>query len=270
MSLTDTHLQHLNLGFLKTPSLWNSNSVLGLDQLQIPNDNIILFRRTLNKKLRLGLLAEQFVFNHLEQFEDCRILAENVQIRKGKQTIGELDALIELNKERIHLEIVYKFYLYDETLGASEIEHWIGPNRNDSLKEKIAKLKNKQLPLLYSSECKLNLEELDLHNKSFQQRVLFKAQLFIPYQKSITCSQLNKNCINGFYIHKEQLDDFNSCEFYIPSKLDWFLDADNSVYWLNMETFKNDVEVFIEQSKSPLIWIKKPDGTLLKSFLVWW
>jgi len=210
------------------------------------------------------------VFNQLEELEDCNILVENIQIQKDKQTLGELDALIELGKKQIHLEIVYKFYLYDETLGGSEIEQWIGPNRNDSLIEKLTKLKDKQLPLLYSSECKSTLEQFDLNHVHFEQYVLFKAQLFVPYQQSITCCQLNKNCISGFYLNTLQLHDFNTCEFYIPSKLDWFLEANYAVNWLSFELFKVEAEVFLKQSKSPLIWIKKPEGTLLKSFLVWW
>ena len=270
MSLTNSHLQRLYQGYLNTQVLWESNPVLGLNQLHFDYDSTLLFKRTLHKQLRLGQLAEQFVFNQLEQFEDCRILAENIQIQKEKQTLGELDALIELEENPIHLEIVYKFYLYDDTLGTSEIERWIGPNRNDSLIEKLTKLKNKQLPLLYSTYCKSTLEVFNLNTETFQQRVLFKAQLFIPYQKTILCKQLNKNCINGFYINREQLNDFNSCEFYIPSKLDWFLNVDNSEHWLDIESFKIEAEVFLVQSKSPLIWIKKQDGTLLKSFLVWW
>ncbi len=105
MSLTDSHLQCLYHGFLNTPLLWNSSPVLGLNQLQIHDNDIVLFERPLHKRLRLGQLAEQFVFNQLEQLEDCRILAENLQIQKERQTLGELDALIELDRESIHLEI---------------------------------------------------------------------------------------------------------------------------------------------------------------------
>ncbi|WCO03233.1 DUF1853 family protein [Psychroserpens ponticola] len=270
MNLSKSHLQRLYQGFLNTPLLWNSNPVLGLKQLQFQNYDTFLFKRSLEKKLRLGLLAEQFVFNQLEQLENCRILAENLQIQKEKQTLGELDALIEFDKGSIHLEIVYKFYLYDATLGTSEIEQWIGPNRNDSLIEKITKLKDKQLPLLYSSNCESALNELDLNNQSFQQNVLFKAQLFTPYLKPANFNQLNNACVCGFYMNKAQLNDFNTCKFHIPPKLDWFLNTEHSVNWLNFESFKTEVEVFLEQSKSPLIWIKKTDDTLLKSFLVWW
>lgn len=270
MSLTNAHLLRLYQGFLNTSLLWHSNDLLELNQLQVSDTDTLLFKRSLQKRLRLGQLAEQFIFNQLEQLGDCRILAENIQIQKEKQTLGELDALIELVGKPIHLEIIYKFYLYDDTLGASEIEQWIGPNRNDSLIEKLTKLKNKQLPLLYSSECKSTLEKLNLKPQDFQQYVFFKAQLFVPYLKSVNFSQLNKACVCGFYINKSQLNDFNACKFYIPSKLDWFLDVDDSVDWLDFESFILESEIFLSQSKSPLIWIKKSDDTLLKSFLVWW
>ena len=218
----------------------------------------------------MGQLAEQFAFNQLEQLDDCKILAENLQIQKDKQTLGEIDALIELNQKTIHLEIIYKFYVYDESLGASELERWIGPNRKDSLFEKITKLKTKQLPLLYSSECESVLDALELDRTNIQQMVLFKAQLFIPYQKSVCFNQLNEACVNGFYLKTSQLSDFNTCEFYIPKKLDWFLDANNSIDWLSFEIFKMKVETFLNESQSPLIWIKQANGKLLKSFLVWW
>lgn len=263
------YIENLYIGFCNTKLLWKYR-FKGLNQLNLMDIPETQFNRQLLKKRRLGQLAEQFAFNQLEQLDDCKILAENLQIHKNKQTLGELDALIKLNQETIHLEIIYKFYVYDDTIGTSELEGWIGPNRKDSLIEKITKLKTKQLPLLYSSECESVLNALELDRTNIQQKVLFKAQLFIPYQKSIHFSQLNEDCVNGFYFKTSQLNDFDTCEFYIPEKLEWFLDVNDSVDWLSFENFKKDVETFLSESQSPLIWIKKTDGKLLKSFLVWW
>ena len=263
------YIEHLYKGFCATETLW-SDHVKGLKQWNVMKQSESLFSRALFKKRRLGQLAEQFVFNQLEHLEHCEILAENIQIRKDKQTIGELDALIKLNHEPIHLEIVYKFYVYDETLGASEIERWIGPNRKDSLIEKISKLKNKQLPLLYSPECESVLKDLNLNVNTIQQRVLFKAQLFIPYQKSVNFNVLNEDCVCGFYINQEELHHFKTSEFYIPKKLEWFLEVNDSVNWQSFVTFKTEVDEFLNNSQSPLIWMKQPDDSLLKCFLVWW
>jgi len=59
------------------------------------------------------------------------------------------------DEKPIHLEIQFKFYLYDAALGTTEIDHCIGPMRKDSLNEKLSKLKEKQLPLLYANETNL-------------------------------------------------------------------------------------------------------------------
>lgn len=270
MSITDSHLQYLYKGYVKTPLLWKSNPVFGLYQFQIDSETGLKFERTIQKRLRLGQLAEQFVFNQLEHIEKCKILAENVQIQKEKQTLGELDALITFDKKPLHLEIIYKFYLYDDTLGATEIERWIGPNRKDSLIEKINKLKNKQLPLLHTKDCGSTLEQFQLNTEDFEQRVLFKAQLFIPYNSSVVFKDLNQDCIIGYYLDTNQLEEFGDCSFYIPPKLDWLLEVNHSAEWLSFETFKLQVQVFLQQNKSPLVWIKKPNDDLLKCFLVWW
>lgn len=269
MSLTNSHLEHLYQGFLKTPLLWNKDKINQLKQLPIPYETS-LFKRPIHKPIRLGQLAEQFVFNQLEHTRHCEILAENVQIQKEKQTLGELDALLTLNSELIHLEIVYKFYLYDAALGRLEIERWIGPNRNDSLAEKVNKLKTRQLPLLYAADSESTLNELHLNVKSIKQYVLFKAQLFVPYQESVVFEYLNEDCVCGFYIHTTQLEYFNTCQFFIPEKLDWFLEPTYFVDWLDYDEFRKRTEEFLNQFKSPLIWIKKSDDKVLKCFLVWW
>ena len=263
------YFESLYKGFCATKVLWY-DSYNELQQLHTFEVKEFKFLRPITKKLRLGQMAEQFAFNQLEQLDYCKILVENLQIQKQKQTLGELDAVIEYDKEVIHLEIIYKFYLYDETLGTSELERWIGPNRNDSLIQKITKLKNKQLPLLYSTECKSVINELRLDISSIQQRVLFKAQLYVPYQATVNFKNLNEACVCGFYIHKEQLDEFKTSLFYMPPKLDWFLEINDDVKWLNFESFKTDVMVFLKASKSPLVWIKQPNEHVLKCFLVWW
>jgi len=74
--------------------------------------------------------------------------------------VGELDCLILRDKKPIHLEVIYKFYLYDASVGDTEIAHFIGPNRKDSLIEKLTKLQEKQLPILKQT---LNLADKALY-----------------------------------------------------------------------------------------------------------
>ncbi|WP_299336716.1 DUF1853 family protein [uncultured Psychroserpens sp.] len=270
MNLSHQHLQLLYQAYCKTHFLWMNDRVFKLKQCHLPVASNPQFLRKLDKQLRLGQLAEQFVFNQIETSDTAELLAENIQIQKDKQTLGELDALIRVSHSPIHLEIVYKFYVYDDTLGSSELEQWIGPNRKDSLIEKLNKLKEKQLPLLYSNACKANLEKFGVNTISVEQQVLFKAQLFVPYQQEVSFNLLDERCVCGFFITNTQLKDFRDSQFYIPMKLDWFLEPHHKVDWLSFNDFRSDVNAFLEQQQSPLFWMKNERQELSKCFLVWW
>jgi hypothetical protein len=270
MKLSPQHLQALYHAYCKTQALWKRANVCRLQQLEIPNGYDSLFLRKLERRLRLGQLAEQFVFNQLETCESTEILAENIQIQKDKRTLGELDTLLIVDNQPIHLEIIYKFYVYDATLGDTELERWIGPNRKDSLVEKLNKLNQKQLPLLYSQDCKLALKQLELDDFDFKQQVLFKAQLFVPYQQHVTFEVLNTDCVCGLYINTTQLEMFKNHLFYIPSKLNWFLEPHEAAEWLEYLNFKSESTPFLDNNQSPLFWMKSETGKLVKGFLVWW
>ena len=257
-------------GFLKTPCLWKGDAVSNLSQLEIisKTDKINI---TIDEKLRLGKYVERLVSFELEQQENVSILAENIQIQQDKITLGELDCLLLKNNKPIHLEIIYKFYVYDTAVGNTEIEHFIGPNRKDSLEEKLTKLKDKQLPLLHTIACKNYLSELNLQSEDIAQQVYFKAQLFVPFSKqSMQLKALNTACIVGFYINQNELNNFSDCKFYIPQKKDWLVFPHTYVNWLNFTDFKNIAQDYFEQQFSPLCWIKFKNGALKKVFLVWW
>ncbi len=216
-------------------------------------------------------MVERFVSHELSYHNTIEILAENIQIKHDKVTIGEIDCLIKHTHTPIHLEIIYKFYLYDESVGNSELEHWIGPNRKDSLIEKITKLKTKQLPLLYKPETEQLLEQHELDVNNIQQQVYFKAQLFVPYQMlGMSLRLINNQCIQGYYLHFNDLEQLNNYQFYIPIKLDWLTDVHNDVNWLDYNEGIKTIEESIIQERAPLCWIKSKNNTLQKVFVVWW
>lgn len=271
MDTKSRQLQQQYQGYLQTPLLWDKKSIFGLHQLQVPKQRTSIFNRGTTKNILLGKLVEQFVSTELSAVKEISILLENVQIQNGKQTIGELDCILEYNKTPIHVEVVYKFYLYDVAQRDSEIGHWIGPNRKDTLLKKLIKLKEKQLPLLFNPHTKTVLEELHLKAENIEQLVLFKAQLFVPHKMdSIKFEQLNKACIYGFYVNISEIDQFTNCKFYIPSKRDWLIDVHPQVDWLTYHSFYEEVTELTCQRMSPLCWIKYPNGTLEKFFVVWW
>ena len=257
-------------GFLKTPFLWKSDAISNLYQLEIiSKSNKIDI--TVDEEQRLGKYVERLASFELEQQEGVSILVENVQIQQNKVTLGELDCLLFKNNNPIHLEVIYKFYLYDASIGTNEIDHFIGPNRKDSLKEKLMKLRDKQLPLLHTTACKNYLNEHNLKSEDISQQVYFKAQLFVPFSKqNMQLKILNTACVVGFYMNQNELNNFSCYKFYIPKKKDWLIIPHPHVNWLNFTDFKDSAQNYIEQRFSPLCWIKSKNGDLKKVFLVWW
>ena len=257
-------------GFLQTHCLWKNNTILDLQQFIIASKSSKI-NVTIDEKLRLGKYIERFVSYELSQNFAIEIVSENIQIQKDKITLGELDCIITIDKKPIHLEVIYKFYLYENSVGNDEIEHFIGPNKKDSLIEKLIKLKEKQLPLLYSNECENYLESIHLSSKEIEQQVYFKAQLFIPFNKDkIEFLKINKNCVVGFYINKKELQQFSNCKFYIPTKKDWLVIPHKNVSWQSYAEYTKEVTIILERSFSPLCWLKKQNGEIEKFFLVWW
>ena len=270
MKLSSKQIQQQYTGFLQTPCLWKKDAVVGLQQFKI-EQKAIAFDLEIDTKLRLGKYIERFVSFQLQQEKSIQILAENVQIQREKITLGELDCLLLKDDKPIHLEIIYKFYVYDPSVGSSEIAHCIGPNRKDSLLQKVTKLKDKQLPLLYSNECESYLKKLGLESLEIEQQVYFKAQLFVPFtQQNIQLKTLNQDCIVGFYINQKELATFNDCKFYIPTKKNWLLKPHTQADWQNYSSFEKEVSKILNKESSPLCWMKHPNGEISKFFLIWW
>lgn len=254
-------------GFLETKLLWNGR-FHGLSQLELSTISTSIFEGKLTKNPRLGKRVESFVSCYLQQYENINIFDENIQIQNNQITTGEIDCILYQDNTPIHLEIIFKYYLYDNSIGFTELEHWIGPNRNDSLQQKIEKLNNKQLPLLYKKETQKFID-IDVH--TITQKVFFKAQLFVPYSnQNVNFEQLNRDCICGFYIYKHEVSQFTNAKFHIPTKINWLLEPHKNVDWLSFDLFIKQSEQLLQSKKSPLCWIKQPNGEIFKFFLVWW
>ncbi|WP_229731342.1 DUF1853 family protein [Hyunsoonleella pacifica] len=257
-------------GFLNTSYLWHNNAVFDLKQFEISSKTNKI-NIAIDEQLRLGKYVERLVSFELEQQAGISIIAENIQIQKDKTTLGELDCLLLRDNTPIHLEVIYKFYLFDDSAGNSEIEHFIGPNRKDSLIEKLNKLKDKQLPLLFSDVCKPYLEELGLQTSSITQYVYFKAQLFLPFSnQNRTLNTLNTSCISGYYLNKKQLLQLIDCKFHIPNKKDWLVIPYTDIDWLNFDDFIFNTKDYLAKEVSILSWVKFKNGEIKKMFLVWW
>ena len=121
MKLTIQQIQQHFDGFLQTQHLWKNNNVFNLQQFDIQQKSIAIDLE-IGKKLRLGKYIERFVSFQISRNENCEIVSENIQIQQDKITLGELDCLLYKDKKPIHLEVIYKFYVFDTSVGQSEIE----------------------------------------------------------------------------------------------------------------------------------------------------
>lgn len=271
MDLNSKNIQLQFEGYLHTPQLWKNDAIFNLSQFEIPSQKTSIFNESIPKNLRLGKRVELFVFHQLQQYPSIQILVKNQQIQDGTRTVGEIDAILTKENQPIHLEIVYKFYVYDATVGSTALEHWIGPNRRDSLVQKLTKLKEKQFPLLFNKHTQPLLQKQQLTTELITQQVLFKAQLFIPLNvETINYDQLNPNCVKGFYIHFSEIQQFKRDKFFIPTKENWLTEVQTQTNWLSFDNFKHHINPFMEQQMAPLCWLKKENGTLHTFFVVWW
>lgn len=270
MDIRSKNIQLQYQGYLDTPLLWEDDALLGLKQLELDKQATNQFYDSISDQMLLGKRVERFVNAELEQHENIEILLENAQVQNEKTTIGEIDCILKQDGIPIHLEIIYKFYLYDSSVGDTEIERWIGPNRKDSLVKKLHKLKSKQLPLLHNTFTKTVLNKVHIDPAHTLQRVLFKAQLFTPFHEPIAFNLLNKGCLRGFYIHFPEIQQLSNCKFYIPIKVDWLMQVQSNTDWLSYPEFEKIISGIIAENKAPLCWIKFPNGIMQKFFVVWW
>jgi len=254
---------------VNTPLLWTDTDQISLQQLILYRNEVPLTysSNTHPTNLRLGKQVEYFVEQYFNQNNAIKVIDKNILIKRGKITIGELDFLIWHNNIPCHIEVVYKFYLYVPNDSVSEIDCWIGPNNNDSLKEKLHKLENKQFPLFYKPESQKYLEQKGLHDIDIQQYTYFKGQLFLPYRSNIQVAELNKACVVGFYLLEHQIKQFREALFYFPSKIDWLLQPSLDEEWLNYETFIEQIKEAKSIRKAPLCWIKSKSNVLSKVFI---
>ncbi len=223
--------------------------------------------------LMLGKQAEYYFENYLRHSLRYKLLAANIQVQGRHQTIGELDYLVfdRVNQRTLHIELACKFYLYDPKLEDSHIAKWIGPNRKDTLNEKLGKLTAKQFPLLYKEETKSSIQELKIEIETVKQQLCLKAFLFIPKnysQKSIDANFVD--CVVGYWVtFSEFLSEDKEILYAIPKKKQWLLPAEKIEEWVLFSEAKTIIEENLNAKKAPLVY-KKVKGTIVKFFIVWW
>jgi hypothetical protein len=221
--------------------------------------------------IRLGHLAERIVSKLIESSTNYQVIYENIQVIENKTTIGEIDFIIEeiKTKQLTHVELAYKFYLFDPSISSLPLNNWIGPNRNDSLKDKLEKLKRKQFPLLHHNSSKAAFKEIDINQ--VDQALCLLVSLFVPYESKTNFNPSYEKAIKGYYLN---LDTFigihNSAKTYsLPIKKEWGMDPSENENWLPFNTVENFINICMEEKQAPLVWQKHKDS-YIAFFIVWW
>lgn len=165
---------------------------------------------------RVGRYFERLVLYWLQHLRGVEIVAQSLQIRDGKRTIGEIDLLFRDEQGRLtHWEIAVKFYLHvthAHALGS----HYIGPNIRDTFERKMERLFTEQLP-----RSKRDFPDVEVR------QAFVKGRMFYPPHEAVldaTPKYLSPEHLRSVWIRAAEvaaLDDGGDVAYRILKKPDW-------------------------------------------------
>jgi hypothetical protein len=264
------------LGFLNTPPL--ELSVFGFDYPPYPlKSSVDISSEDIPHPgtMVLGKRMECFFQHYVSNFTKDRVVAHNEQVIEEKLTLGEIDFLLKNTETGTisHVELVYKFYLYDESLGENPEARWIGPNRRDSLVKKLNRMKWRQFPLLFHPATKPLLNKLGITAEEVVQKICFKANLFLPFlEREKIPEGISESAVKGFYLSAEDLtaDLFPGAVYFSPKKPDWPINPQKCNTWFSFPEIKLKLQEMLAVEQSPLVWMRTAKNEYFRFFVVWW
>lgn len=170
---------------------------------------------------RLGFyyqwLWQQLIINH----PHYELIAEEIQLTVGKQTVGAIDFLVKNNQSQKieHWEVAIKFYLAYE-------QSWPGPNARDSLDKKAKRMLTHQLMLSQHPAYKTTLQPQ--YGLPDVRRLIMQGRIFYPANTDDVGSgiQLNPNAAKGLWCYSAQAEALNlrriaKPEWIAPPRFEW-------------------------------------------------
>ena len=265
------------LGFLATPKIFAENGIFEYPLYETVNElkeeqlpNIPNAPASV-----LGKRMEHFFNCYVKLFTSEKILLQNEQIIENKKTLGELDFILKDTASEVvsHIELIFKFYLFDPETGTSELDHLIGPNKRDSLNKKLQRLQKRQFPLLFQEETKRILGTQHLDPQNIIQKMCFKAAVFLPKQATaISFEKVNPQTVSGFWIRASEFTfkAYGKNGFFTPQKRYWPVLPHLNKTWFSFEEIKTQIHPLLEKEFSPLLWMRTSNGRYERFFIVWW
>jgi hypothetical protein len=271
-----THYNRFN-AFCQTSNLWNG-SLCGIKAFTLSQFRFALTTAeeqelelpVIPARTVLGKRAEYFFKFCVEHSTNYELLVHNMQIFKENVTLGELDYIIleTRNKKMLHVELVYKFYLYDplqheskkivEEPFNSELAKYVGPNRRDNFLYKLNRLKTHQLPLLYTPQAQESLGALGINVRQVEQQVCFLAHVFIPRELwQHDFKYVNKKCIAGYYMCYSAFAKAETANaYFLPEKYAWKMKPHVIDSPRKFTEICEDVKQSLARGFAPLLWMQ--------------
>ena len=158
----------------------------------------------------LGIRFESMLGFFFENHPRFKILANNVQLKNGNQTVGEIDFIVnDLTHNRtLHMEVACKFYLSSKS--SNQWDLWLGPNPQDTLKIKMNKLVD-QLSITTRNWGKEYLKSQKFGNP--EPTLLMKGAFHHHYSLLGNAKQpkfSNPKYNTGWWCHKKELKALNN------------------------------------------------------------
>ena len=254
--LLDRHFQ----GFLSSHSLLKESPIDGVRLYPWEIHSPIYYSSQYDELKILGKQAEEFFKFYLESGSDD-VIASSIQIHEEGITLGELDFIVNRGGKNVHIELAYKIYLLDG-------QNWIGPNRKDTLTEKLEKLANHQFPLLNHFACIERLEEIGIEFPSRQELALL-GQLYLPLEDNPSM-ELNQDAVCGHWCRFDQFETQKPADaYYLPVKKDWFINSPQNHEWIYKEECFQRVSASLQNQRSCMILLKRGER-IERMFVVWW
>ena len=148
---------------------------------------------------RVGRYFEALTNYWLRRLTSFDVVTNNLQLRSGKQTLGEIDFLFRDGEQLVHWEAAVKYYL--QLKPGCEDHEFIGPNTADNLASKLGRLFEKQLPRSTPENLALALGPLDGAD-SIRRQAFVKGWLFyhcLETSPGELPNHLNPDHLKGFW-----------------------------------------------------------------------
>ena len=176
---------------------------------------------------RLGRHFEDIVFQHLNYNTYVTDIKRNIQIKNQQQTLGELDFLICMAQQWVHLEVAVKLYLLDGP--GAELSDFVGTRRDDCLATKWRRMLEHQLALGAHPAARKALAQMGISQRP-QAALWIKGWLFYPFGTQLQTfpTPINPWHQRGWWLTQSRLGQLagHASHFLLPGKTDWLLPAD--------------------------------------------